>query len=138
MRMVFFGVWSPRELGHAFYSPGGLVFYEWGPFTAGELDEVFTHRDRPPRFYINDLGQPEEPLTITQYSRNREPFTIIGCWDRSADSRMNSKAAFIAEGFHDKDTMVREASIQYPAITARLKSFQHGATRGWEGTVNQH
>lgn len=137
MRMIFFGVWNARELGHYFYSPSGIVMFEFGPFRSAEFDQGFSH-GRLPEFYINDLSQPEEPLTMTHYSRNQQPFSIIGCWDRSADTRMNSKAAFLAEGFHDKETMVKEASMQYPAITARLKSFQHGAARGWEGTVNQH
>jgi hypothetical protein len=134
--IVFFGVWSATQLGHHFYSPQGLMMDSYGPFTTAEFDQGFENGGLP-LFYFNDRREPEEPLTLTQYSRNGQPFTIVGCWDRSADNRSGAKAAFISEGFKDKATMVKMIREHFPTIADRLKTFTVGAERGWEGQPNQ-
>lgn len=132
-RIFYFGCWSPREKGHFLYPPTGRSIWPRSvtpelPFTPEMLDGgrflPFTeYRERSKRW--ESKREPQSVFRLTHESG----WTLIGSWDRSADERGASNATFLAEGTHDRETMIGLARKHFAAIVDRI---ENAAPITWE------
>lgn len=132
MKVFYFGPWGGP--GHYVWTPDGdhPRPERAGPWGPNELDASSYKRDYG-RSAAFDTGRgfcpvdPEEPQGVWRLTRAVylfEPWTAIGCWDRTSDRRGNSKAVFVAEGEHDMEAMQRIAAEHFPAVWARILGGQ--------------
>lgn len=109
MQMLYFGAWSASKLGHFLYAPGGRTVYGPAyllPFCLSALDTALL----PP-------GKPQEQGVLHRSVING--WTIVGFWDRSADSRSGSNSSFIMEGDFPVEAVLAAAREKFPDIFAR-------------------
>ena len=109
-RCWFFGCWSPDKIGHFLWRS---QFDHLRCCPAGET-WTFDMRDR---LGAGDIGQRKLGVWHRTVVNG---CTVIACWDRSADSRRNSNAAFIVEGEHDIATALAIARQHFPDQVARI------------------
>lgn len=50
-------------------------------------------------------------------------WTIVSLWDQSVDSGLNSKSAFIVEGIHTREEVMKMARLVFPRITQRIEAY---------------
>lgn len=112
--VFYFGCWSESQTGHYIYRPGG--------------DSTFKPPELPPRLLPRYL---DGAYCYSGRERGHQPlgaalihhvfgWTVMAFWDRSADQRPGSNAAFLAEGEHDFDTMCRLAGEHFPSVWQRI------------------
>lgn len=109
MKCFYFGAWSKDRLGHYLHAPGGStsrMYEEMLPFACSILDSRL-------------LPNGEEVEGRVQRSVING-WTVLSFWDRSADSRGKSNSAFVMEGVHDSNTVIRVAREQFPAVFERF------------------
>jgi hypothetical protein len=111
-RCWFFGRWSPnrRGQGHCIYGKVG-----WP-------EELPNWKELDCKYAPSEITQ---PLGIWRRSIVNG-FTIIACWDRSADNRRNSNAVFIVEGERGLKSALTIAKQHFPDQVKRiLTQFVH-------------
>jgi hypothetical protein len=112
--MLYFGCWNGA--GHFLHTSDGRSVYPdrarmlGCPFTAGQLDGLFTPRN---------ADQKEEDTELVHV----HGWTVLAMWDRSVDNRPGSNAAFLMPGMYDRDLMWTAAERIYPQIVRRLRAF---------------
>lgn len=97
-------------MGHYLYDTGQRVIVDWAnplPFRMGTLDGG-----------LLPTGGPEEQGKLHLAIIN--DWTVLGMWDRTADSRRGSNASFIAEGVHTVEQMRVIAERDFPIQHARI------------------
>ncbi len=104
-RLLFFGCWD--RLGHALHTPAGRTLgasaSPWGfSIDAGLLDQ------RAP--------QVEGVAVVAQ----RDGWTAISFWDRSADPRPGSNTAFLVDELVSGEDLLARAREAFPAVFARF------------------
>lgn len=113
MKVYFFGVKSSSEKGHYLYDINCQVV--WG--------EKEQHKI-PFRYSILDSGL-LPPGKIEEQGKlhlaNINGWTILGMWDRSADTRGNCNASFIAEGYFSIGEMSEIAKENFPKLWERIQ-----------------
>ena len=115
-RTFFFGVKSADSKGHYLF--------------AKNLQTVWGEREQrvlPFRYTILDggllpPGLPEEQGRLHLAVING--WTVLGMWDRTADTRGACNASFIAEGIHTIEDMKAIAARDYPTIWARVQNAE--------------
>lgn len=61
------------------------------------------------------------PQTQSVYKLTHEAgWTMLGCWDRSVDTRPGSNSTFIIEGTHDFSAALEQARTAFPKTFARI------------------
>lgn len=111
MRVFYFGVWSPNQLGHYLYEPSGRM--------AGREAE----RALPFKMHILDTGLLPDIGPCTEGFIHRSVingWTVLTFWDRSGDSRGNSNSSFIIEGDHQAEAALAIAKAAFPSIFSRF------------------
>ncbi len=114
-RTYFFGVISASHKGHFLYDKNGNAVW----------NEVGT--GIPFRYTILDGGllPPHQPETQGRpHLAVINGWTVLGMWDRTADSRGACNASFIAEGVHTLEEMKTIAARDFPALWARVQNDQ--------------
>ena len=114
--VLFFGCWDKHRTGHYLVNTDGSLVNddyrqkEMGgcPLSANQLDGVFAPRTA--------VYEDETQTAVTHV----HGWTVLAMWDRSADSRHASNAAFLAPGRCDEATMWTLAERAYPQIVQRL------------------
>lgn len=118
MNTYFFGVFDPRTLGHYLFE------------RTGQRVERFAKSVLPFNHLICDgnlLHQPEQQGR--PHLAHVNGWTILGAWDRTADSRPNSSASFLFEGVFTLEQALQMADAIYPELYARiLKPWQDDST----------
>lgn len=119
-RCWFFGCWSPERIGHHLYPWHGL---SESSCPAGE-DWTFDCKYAP-GWGVTRHGQPLHPSELPQplgvWRRSVvNGCTVIACWDRSADKRGSSNAAFIVEGERGLKSALTIAKQHFPDQVKRV------------------
>lgn len=73
----------------------------------------------------------EEPQSACKLTHARG-WTVLGCWDRTGDSRPSSNSSFLCEGSHDFLEMASRAVAYWPDVLARIEAVV--PLRLWEPT----
>lgn len=113
MECYYFGCESKAESGHYLFAPGmrsvntKALPRDW-PFEYGELDGKYAAQGR---------RKDHEGIARLVHVRG---WTVLAMWDRSADSRHNSNAAFAARGEREYAEMVGLAATHFPAVWKRI------------------
>ena len=55
---------------------------------------------------------------------HRDHWTVLAFWDRTADQRYGSNAAFLAKGTHDFVVMCEIARRHFPTVWARITASE--------------
>ena len=133
MKVFYFGCWG--GLGHYVWTPSGMHPRPAmaGPWSEGDLDAeplpvAFAryngaHLADPARGFMPIGTHEKQPLGVWRVTTGRNadgPWTALGCWDRSEDRRLGSKAVFVAEGDQDAEAMKRIAAEHFPQAWARI------------------
>lgn len=111
-RVYFFGVISADHQGHYLYDANGQAV--WSSKSLNLL---------PFRYAILDGGLLPPGLVEEQGKLHLaviNGWTILGMWDRSADTRGNCNASFIVEGVHALDVMIAISKDTFPNIWTRI------------------
>jgi hypothetical protein len=109
--MLYFGCWSKDMLGHHLYDREGRkertdpFITSWG---GTKLDSGFCETEG--RYEIEGAAK----LTVER------GWTVLAFWDRSADDRGKSNAAFLAEGHFTFEQMVVQAKAEFPTVWKRF------------------
>lgn len=114
IRCWFFGVWSPDSVGHYLYGPG-MVRLMYCP--AG--DWISLDGSYAPGCGTDAVDRLTQPLGVWRRTVVLG-CTILGCWDRSADERRNSNAAFIVEGEYRLKWALEIARAAFPVQAGRI------------------
>jgi hypothetical protein len=109
-RVLYFGVWDARRLGHAVYGPTGQTEH-------GTSLPPFLAPQRLDAAYAPQL--PEQPQGLARLVHLGD-WTLLAFWDRSADTRPDSNSIFIARGHFDFAIMLALAKDAFPAIWKRF------------------
>ena len=115
--LLFFGCWGKDRLGHFLYDSHGNSINEYRrreskcPLSANQLDGIFAPR----------WTEPMESEAVTALT-HVHGWTVLAMWDRSADTRYASNAAFLMPGTHTAEEVWDVARLQYPQIVQRLKA----------------
>ena len=126
-RCWFFGCWSPERIEHDLFAPRELSVQHCLAGESWTFDCGYAPGCGNTRRGIASVSRPrkphpsELPQTLGVWHRTVvNGCTVIACWDRSADSRRNSNAAFIVEGEHDIATALAIARQHFPDQVARI------------------
>lgn len=110
MKTYYFGCKNKNDLGHYLFDPTSYRHY----------------RDKVTPWEPNELDTGLAPKTAEYQQQSaaklhvKDGWTAIGMWDRSADKRYASNAAFVAEGEHSFEEMVRLFAEHFPEQHARI------------------
>jgi hypothetical protein len=115
-RCWFFGCWD--DAGHFLWLPNGARAWECPVGEWAVLDCVFAPG-------VTDPANTPDRQNLGVWRRTVvKGCTVIACWDRSLDERLNSNGAFIVEGERSLVEVLEIAKAQFPSVTARiLKHF---------------
>lgn len=111
-RTYFFGVIDAQHKGHFLYDRTGQSLYDY------EME-----RQRIPfKAYAIDGGLLVQPETQGRLHLSIvNGWTVLGMWDRTADTRSGCSASFIAEGVHSIDEMKAIAARDFPVQWKRIQ-----------------
>lgn len=117
MDIFFFGCKSPNRKGHCLYKVH--FFNDW-------------HKEREIQAALSDVcldGGLLKEAGVRDIPRNgcyaqRGGYSIVSWWDRGGDSRGASNSAFIAEGNHSPQEVMRLGRAKFPTITERSKAVR--------------
>lgn len=108
------------DLGHAGHF--------WHPSAARRTCDPHGHPDGCPFGYdVDGWVQPADPREVEGRCRIETrvnatgPWTCIGWWDRSGDTRPGSCSAFVAKGAHDFAAMLVLLNEAFPWVVLRCK-----------------
>ncbi len=122
-KVLYFGRWG--HAGHFFFRPDG----EWAEEGTPAADSPFTTQDLDVGMYLPGVVDPgdwaaasrrDETQSLCKLTHARG-WTLIACWDRSADHRKASNSTFLAEGTHTFDEMLVLARAAFPSIVRRIE-----------------
>lgn len=124
--VYYYGCASQEDVGHFLFSPGMRSVREenimgW-PWKWGELDGKYAPSGR-----VSTGDQPQSVARLVHHAG----WTVLALWDRSADLRGNSNAAFVARGEHDYEAMVALAKESFSTVWARIDG--HKPVTPWGG-----
>ena len=130
MISYYLGVWHNRPSGHFCYVPGG-DFPDWGapkspwgtdrdPIADGAITNSLLPRDLPER---------RQPEGIRAHHQ-KDGWTLVGWWDRSADERFGSVSVFAFDALLSADDAENEARRLYPGIFRRMDLHLGRTTQG--------
>lgn len=118
MDIFYFGCESAQREGHYLFAPGMRSAREYDipgwPWEWGALDGAYAPKG---------TGQREGEARVIHH----EGWTVLAMWDRSADTRGNSNAAFVARddtaslSFNHMVALARE---NFPQVWERITSRQ--------------
>lgn len=111
MRVFFFGCKSASAKGHFLYN--------------SNMQEAYREQAKEIPFRIETLDGGLLPVGKAEvqglwHRSVINDWTVITCWDRSADPRGQSNAAFIAEGIHTTEEMRIIAQRNFTEIWNRI------------------
>lgn len=109
--VLYFGCEDAGHLGHYLYDPGFMSLYgEKMPegLRAHDLDGEYCPKTEP--------HQAEGLAKLHKIAG----WTVIAFWDRSADKRYASNAAFLYKGDHTFEEVVAKAKEIFPTVWARF------------------
>lgn len=128
MKVFYFGTWGAA--GHYIFLPSGHTAHpeKAGPWSPRDLDANGYEERLGGRCILTSGGfcppDPKQPLGVWKLTHGVDTtgaWTAIGCWDRSCDQRLGSKAVFVAQGEHDEVAMREIADRHFPAVWARIQ-----------------
>lgn len=108
LNALFFGAWSPRELGHRTYKPNGWrLSHEENPTPWERLDGALVSG--------NSGG---EQFVVERHAK--DGWIALAFWDRTGDSRPGSNSVILAKACND-DEALKAFAVAFPEQWNRWK-----------------
>lgn len=138
--VLFFGAWSPRDLGHYVYLPDGRIdsplWHQLGHLIDGMIAPRVNEESgwqRSPGTGRRGGEAAQGEYVVARLSAGDRRWTALAFWDRSADGRGASNSAFLGEGEWTAEGLLLAARAAYPDIFARFPFELREHRRAGEG-----
>ena len=113
MQACYFGCWERFGHGHYLYTPTGERIWKHPVGNWSYLDTTYAPQRRRPGVWRQTVVDTREG-----------PFTLLGCWDTTGDSRPGSNSLFLLHGSIDFPLSIVRAREEFFELMQRIsKSF---------------